>query len=204
MVMFRCSVCTQYRLSAVVIRQNVDAAFVRTQICQPEAEAKQRCQTRQCERLTDTISQHCLSVTDKTSRCAFRASVFNADLHLRFHITKDDLKNASLFVLQERWTPLTTANTPILIAWIQQWAGLKKKNYLQMWAVKQCAVWAEPLIKRPLSLSLVRNADRPCLWLYSPAGALSRNKERLLSREISGEQHQPCFNTKQYVSISLC
>ena len=78
--------------------------FADTQICQPEAEAKQRCRKCECERVTDMISQNCLSLTDKTSRCAFKTGTLHRPSSLP--ITKDRLKCASLFLLQEQWTLL--------------------------------------------------------------------------------------------------
>lgn len=76
-------------------------AFAATQSCQPEARPKQRCHKCECERLIDVISQDCLSLTHKTSRCAFRTGTLHGPSSLP--ITKGCVKYAPLLLLQERW-----------------------------------------------------------------------------------------------------
>lgn len=104
-------VFAQRRHSAVVICDKVGEAFASTQICQHDSQPKQRCQKCECERVMDMISKDCLSLTDKTSRCAFRTSILHRPSSLP--ITKDRLKYASLFLLRERWSlPLKNQTLP--------------------------------------------------------------------------------------------
>lgn len=98
--------------------------FPGTLICQPEAEEKQRCRKCECEGVTDTISQGCLSRTDKTSRCAFRTSILHRPSSLPITHTqrkKNHLKHAPSFISRavdslHGSVSLKKAHTPILIA----------------------------------------------------------------------------------------
>lgn len=91
-----------HQRQAVVVPYYTDGtAFAATQSCQPEARPKQRCHKCEGERLIDVISQDRLSLTHKTSRCAFRTGTLHGPSSLP--ITKGCVKYAPLLLLQERW-----------------------------------------------------------------------------------------------------
>lgn len=60
--------------------RKAEPAFSGAQICQPEADAKQRCRQSECERAADAISQLGPSLADKTSRCAAQNKRFTPNL----------------------------------------------------------------------------------------------------------------------------